>query len=287
MIVDQAEALRGLVMEGPAEGRGNFARTVAVTSGKGGVGKTTVAVNLAIQLSQLGRRVVLLDADLGTANVDVICNLNPTSTIAHVVAGRRTLHETMVEGPGGFQLIPGASGLAQIANLSEFERCNLMQQMRRLESRADVVLIDTGAGVGANVLSFAVAADEALVVTTPEPTAITDAYAVIKTMHRQKPDVDVRVLVNMVRDEREGRAVFDRMSAVCRRFLSLQPRYAGYIVADPRVQASVRRRRPFVLDAPSCLASTCINQLAHRMDRHVTEPRQGGFLRRLAAWLSR
>lgn len=288
-VMDQAQALRGLVAhsEHPVATPKSYARTVAITSGKGGVGKTTVSVNLAIQLSRLGRRVVLLDADLGTANVDVMCNVTPTNTLAHVVAGRRALEDAIIQAPGGFELIPGASGLAQMANLSDYDRDRLMQQMRQLEARADVILIDTGAGVGANVLSFVIAADEALVVTTPEPTAITDAYAAVKTMSRQKQDPEVRVLVNMVRDEREGRAVFDRMGAVCRRFLDLSPRYAGHVVLDPRVPMSVRRRRPFILDNPRCVAGSCINQLAHRMDRHVTEPPDGGWLKRMAAWLSR
>lgn len=287
LIADQAEVLRGLAMAGAAGDQPSFARTLAVTSGKGGVGKTTVAVNLAIQLSQLSRRVILMDADLGTANVDVVCNLQPTATLAHVVAGRRSLEDAMIDAPGGFRLIPGASGLAQMASLSDFERARLMQQMRRLERSADVIMIDTGAGVGPNILSFVVAADEVLVVTTPEPTAITDAYAMIKTICRQKENPNVRLLVNMVRDEREGRAVYDRMAAVCRRFLNFTPRYAGHIVHDPRVPMSVRRRRPFVLEAPSCTASACIHQLAHRMERHVAEPTSDGLLRRMAAWLSR
>ena len=262
------------------------ARIVAVTSGKGGVGKSNVAVNLAVRLSQMGRRVVLFDADLGTANADVLCNITPSGTIAHVVAGRTTLQNAMIEAPGGFQLIPGASGLAAMASLSEFERERLIQQIQELQNEADVIIVDTGAGVGPNVLSFAVAADEVLVITTPEPTAVTDAYAVIKTLIRQKRDIDLRLVVNMVRDASEGKAVFDRIDAVCRRFLSTSPRFAGHILHDPRVPQAVRKRKPFVLDCPTADASNGIGQLAHRLDRHAAEPRGEGLLHRVAMWVA-
>jgi flagellar biosynthesis protein FlhG len=282
-VLDQAQALRRWVMESSS---GRHARIVAITSGKGGVGKTNVAVNLAIRLTQMGRKVVLLDADLGTANADVLCNLMPGGTLAHVVAGRQTLAEAMIDAPGGFKLIPGASGLAQMAALSEFERARIIQDVEQLQAEADVILIDTGAGVSPNVLSFAIAADELLVVTTPEPTAITDAYAVIKTVARQKPDAEVRLLVNMARDTAEAKAVFDRIDSVCRRFLSLSPAYAGHVVSDPRVTAAVRKRKPFVLDAPHSDAAQCVAQLAHRMDRHAAEPRGGGLLQRMANWMA-
>ncbi|MCX5659564.1 MAG: MinD/ParA family protein [Planctomycetota bacterium] len=262
------------------------ASTVAVTSGKGGVGKSNVAVNLAIRLTQLGRRVVLLDADLGTANADVLCDLQPTGTVAHVVAGRRTLAETMMEAPGGFRLIPGASGLAQVAAMSEFERARLMQMVQEIEAETDLILIDTGAGVGPNVLSFAAGADEMLVVTTPEPTSITDAYAMIKTVHRQRGGANVRVLVNMTRDAAEGRGVFERINAVSRKFLDLELRYAGHVVTDAKVGQAVRRRRPFVLDSPTCEAAVCIGQLAHRLDRNAAEPRGAGLLERISGWIA-
>lgn len=268
------------------ESHGRRAAIVAVTSGKGGVGKSNVAVNLAVRLSEMGRRVVLIDADLGTANADVLCNLQPAGNLAHVVAGRMTLQQVTVRGPAGFRLVPGASGLAQMAALSDFERARLVQQMRELESDADLILIDTGAGVSPNVLSFVCSADQQLVVTTPEPTAVTDAYAVIKSVVRQGQPTDLRVLVNMVRDAAEGRAVFNRIDGVCQQFLAIRPRYAGHIVADARVALAVRRRRPFVLDSPHCDASACIGQLAHRLDRHAAEPRGEGLLRRMAMWLA-
>jgi len=256
-----------------------------VTSGKGGVGKTSVSVNLAVQLSRMGRDVILLDADLGTANADVVCNINPPRNLSHVVAGRCSLQDSLFDAPGGFRLIAGASGLSQMAALSEFERARLMDQMRVLEDDADLILIDTGAGVGPNVLGFLVAADQVLVVTTPEPTAITDAYAVIKTVCRHDENPDLRLLVNMVRDEREARAVYDRVAGVCRRFLGISPRYAGHVLSDPRVPHAVRRRQPFVLEHPNSPASACMHRLAHRIDRHASTPRGHGLLRRMAAWL--
>jgi flagellar biosynthesis protein FlhG len=261
------------------------ATTLAVTSGKGGVGKTSVSVNLAVQLAQMGRRVILLDADLGTANADVICNLNAPRNLSHVVAGRCSLHEALVDAPGGFRLIAGASGLSQMAALGDFERARLMDQMRVLEDEADLILIDTGAGVGPNVLGFLVAVDQVLVVTTPEPTAITDAYAVIKTACRQSSELDLRLLVNQVRDEREARGVHDRVAGVCRRFLNVTPRYAGYVLSDARVPHAVRRRQPFVLEHPASPASMCVHRLAHRIDRHAATPRDQGLLKRMAAWL--
>lgn len=284
-LLDQAQALRRWVMDTTQR----RARIVAVTSGKGGVGKSNVAVNLAIRLAEMGRRVVLFDADLGTANADVLCNITPSATLAHVVAGRYSLEDAMIDAPGGFRLVPGASGLAQMAALSEFERTRLIDQLHRIESDADVILIDTGAGVSPNVLSFVVAADQILVVTTPEPTAVTDAYAVIKTVIRQRPEgteTDIRLLVNMVKDAAEGRQIFDRIDSVCRRFLAVSPRYAGHVVSDPRVPLAVRRRRPFVIDSPGCEASVCLGQLAHRMDRHASEPRGGGLFHRMVSWMA-
>ena len=296
MIADQAEALRELVAEDQARKRiltpvqsrvssALRATTLAVTSGKGGVGKTSVSVNLAVQLARMGRRVILMDADLGTANADVICNINAPRNLSHVVTGQCSLGDALIDAPGGFRLIAGASGLSQMAALGEFERNRLMDQMRDLEHEADLILIDTGAGVGPNVLGFLVAVDQILVVTTPEPTAITDAYAVIKTACRQSDDLDVRLLVNQVRDEREAREVHSRVAGVCRRFLRQSPVYAGYVLSDSRVPHAVRRRQPFVLEHSASPASLCVQRLAHRIDRHAATPREHGLLRRMAAWL--
>ena len=289
-MIDQAQALREMAVTSqmgvqPSEAV-RLARLVAVTSGKGGVGKSTLAVNLAVKLTQLGRRVVLLDADLGTANADVLCNITPKATLAHVVAGRAEIEDTLLPAPGGFSLIPGASGLARMADLSDFERTRLIEQMHRLETSADLLLIDTGAGVGPGVLSFALAADEVMVVTTPEPTAIADAYAVIKSIVRSKPDADLRMVVNACRDEAEARQVYDRIARVAQRFLGTTLRFAGY----PRQRSARRRRRattmPLRLDPAAGPAGQCLDQIAHRIDRHAVPNGSAGLLRRMRGWLT-
>ena len=282
MIADQAEALRTLARESTA-GR---AQVVSIASGKGGVGKSNLAVNLAVRLSQMGRRVVLMDADLGTANVDVLCNLRPSANLAHVVAGRKPIEQAIIPAPGGFGLIPGASGLAKMADLTTFERSRLVEQLHRIEQTHDLILIDLCAGVGPNVMAFILGSDQLLTVTTPEPTAMTDAYAVIKVVSRQRRDMRIGLVVNMVKDAQEGQLIYQRINGVCEKFLDKSTHDAGYVLNDSRVPEAVRRRYPFVLDNPRSAASLCISRLAHRIDRHAAEPgrSEGGLWRRMASW---
>lgn len=268
--------------------RPRLAHALAISSGKGGVGKSTVAVNLAVMLASMGRRVVLLDADMGTANADVLCNVMPVHTLAHVVAGRRQIEDVIVEAPGGFSLIPGASGLAQMAALSFGERERLIQQFARLEQAYDLLLIDTGAGIGPDVLSLLTAVDRVLVVTTPDPTAITDAYAVIKAAHRQSPDFDARLLVNQAANPDEALQVYTRVANVCRKFLQLDVPYAGCLLSDNAVRDSVRLRKPFALDPRPTPAAMALSALAHRLDKHAAEPKRtrSGLIKRMTARLT-
>ncbi|MFG0250479.1 MAG: MinD/ParA family protein [Phycisphaeraceae bacterium JB051] len=299
MMTDQAQALRQLVAQNQqvtqpatqqqpvAPQRQRHARIVAVTSGKGGVGKSNVSVNLAIQLTQAGRRVALLDADLGTANADVLCNVPVGSTLAQVVNGQYTLKEVMVKTPGGFYLVPGASGLANIADMSADNRKRLVDQIYELEAMVDVILIDTGAGVSSNVLGFALSADQILVVTTPEPTAMTDAYAVIKSLVSERQDLDIRLLVNMACDVTEGREIYHRLNAVCRQFLSINILYAGHVIFDPAVRKAVRAQEPFLLASPKSHATQCIRSLATRVDRLAQIPSGPGLMGRMTQWFKR
>ena len=281
------------------------ASVIAITSGKGGVGKSNVAVNLAIKLSAAGKRVVLLDADLGLANADVLCGVDLPSNLSHVIARRRELHEVMVKAPGGFRLIGGASGLARMADLSDLDRQRIVTALAELEESADIILIDTGAGISPNVLTFTRAADHVLVVTTPEPTAITDAYAVIKVIsrghglggghggghagHGDDPGRRVSLLVNQARSPGEARVVHERIAKVARQFLGVSVLDAGFVYADDQVPLAVRKRTPFVLASPRCPASQCVTQLAMRLEQGVaaSELLHGGFFQRMSRWFRR
>lgn len=283
VLIDQASQLRSLVQER------RRATVIAITSGKGGVGKSNIAVNLAIQLSAAGKGVVLLDADLGLANADVLCNIDLPCNLSHVIARKKDLHEVLVKAPGGFALIGGASGLARMADLSDIDRQRLIDALSELEERTDVILIDTGAGISPNVLSFTRAADHVLVVTTPEPTAITDAYALIKVVSRDGTDRRISLLVNQVRNEAEAHVVHERIAKVARQFLGVHVLDAGYVVSDEQVSNAVRRRTPFVLGTPRCPASQCVARLAMRLEQGVAgaSTSSAGVLNRMSRWFRR
>ncbi|HYO11097.1 MAG TPA: MinD/ParA family protein [Tepidisphaeraceae bacterium] len=286
-MIDQAAQLRSLVRE-----QRRRASVIAVTSGKGGVGKSNVAVNLAIQLARAGKQVVLLDADLGLANADLLCGVDLPSNLAHVITRKKELREVMVEVPGGFKLIGGASGLARMADLSDFDRQRLVEAMAELEHTVDVILIDTGAGISPNVLSFTRAADHVLIVTTPEPTAITDAYAVVKVLSKDgEVDRRVSLLVNQVRSANEAKVVHGRIAQVAKQFLGVSVLEAGYVTSDEAVPQAVRRRTPFIIGSPKCSASLCIAQLAMRLEQGVAaatlDANGGGFFSKMSRWFKR
>jgi flagellar biosynthesis protein FlhG len=280
-LMDQASGLREVARR--AAGR---AQTIAITSGKGGVGKTNLSVNLAATLAAMRRRVVLLDADLGLANADILCNVQPRFNLAHVVAGQRSLADVTTPVPAGFSLIPGASGLAKMADLTEGDRRRIVTELDLLSDSADALIIDTGAGIGRNVLSFTSTADHVVVVTTPEPTAITDAYAVMKVLVRCGTAGKISIMVNMARHRDEARQVFDRIAGVARQFLKVDVAFSGYVVLDPAVGLAVRKRSPFVQQFPHSAATACVQAWANRMDHHVEVAPpvdRGGFFARLAS----
>ena len=263
------------------------ASVIAITSGKGGVGKSNVAVNLAIKLAEAGKDVVLLDADLGLANADVLCNIDLPYNVSHVIARKKELSEVMINAPGGFRLIGGASGLARMADLSERDRQRIVDSLAQIEQESDVLIIDTGAGISPNVLAFTRAADHVLVVTTPEPTAITDAYAVIKVISRDGGDRRISLLVNFARSAAEATVVHERIAKVARQFLGVTVYDGGYVLNDEMVSAAVRKRVPFVLSSPRCAASACIAQLAVRLQTGVAAAQATGFFNRMGRWFRR
>jgi len=280
-VEDQAGKLRKLMHQA------RQTRTIAVTSGKGGVGKSNIGLNLAILMAGAGNRVALVDADMGLANLDLLAGVSARANLSHVVAGRRRLSEVIVDLPCGVQFVPGASGLAKLADLSEFQRAALLKELAMLEGDNDTIIVDTGAGIGANVLNFATAADTTLVVTAPEPTAITDAYAVIKLLVQHGYQGKICVVVNMAPNRQEARATYQRISTVARRFLGAKVLDAGYVLIDARVREAVRKREPFVLAHPSCPASRCMAALATKLSAGgALVERKEGFFRRVANWFA-
>jgi len=282
-MIDQATQLRSLVRQQ----RRQRASVIAITSGKGGVGKSNVAVNLSIKLASVGKNVVLLDADLGLANADVLCNIDLPYNLSHVIARKRELHEVMVTAPGGFKLIGGASGLARMADLTDFDRQRIVESLMAVEYSADTIVIDTGAGISPNVLSFTRAADHVLVVTTPEPTAITDAYAVIKVITKDGLDRRISLLVNQVKSAAEGRMVHERVAKVAKNFLGVNVLDAGHLVMDDHVRRAVIQRVPFLLSAPKSAASFCVTQLAMRFEQGIAPAADGGFFNRMSKWFKK
>ncbi len=274
---DQATRLREMTRR-----RARTAMTVAVTSGKGGVGKSNVAVNLSICLAARGLRVTLVDVDLGLANADLLMNIQPRYTLSHVLSGVCTIDAVCVEGLGGIRFIPGASGLEDLANLSDFERRNLIVQLQNLENDTDIVVLDCGAGISRNVTTFALAADRVTVVTTPEPTAITDAYVTIKSLRHEKCNAGVGLFVNMANSRMDAAATYQRLAGVARKFLDFSIADDGYMLQDTAVELAVQERCPFVIRYPSSNASACIAAMACRMAR-VSAGRQhrGGFFKRV------
>jgi len=238
-------------------------RVIAVTSGKGGVGKTNIVANLAIALQRKGRRVLILDADLGLANIDIIYGIHPEHTIDSVISGERELSQIIVEGPEGVSLIPASSGIQDLSQLSEGQKINLLNEFDLLNTRYDILLVDTGAGISSNVIYFNLAAQERIVVVTPEPTSITDAYALIKVLFQHHGTKNFILLMNMVSSQKEAQTVFDHLSSVIERFLAgISLDFAGYIPLDDHVRKSIGKRNPVVTLQPDAPSSLCFEGLA-------------------------
>ncbi len=241
-------------------------QVIAVTGGKGGVGKTNVSVNLALALADLGRRVVLLDADLGLANVDVLLGLTAKRTLADVIAGECDLRDVLIQGPGGIRVVPAASGTQSMVQLSTLQHAGLIQAFSDLGNDIDVLIIDTAAGIGDGVVSFVRAAQEILLVVTDEPTSITDAYALIKLLNRDYGISRFRVLANMAHAPQEGRNLFAKLSKVTERFLDVALQYVGAVPYDEAVRKAVQKQRAVYEAYPRAKCSLAIKAIAQKVD---------------------
>ena len=242
-------------------------QVIAVTGGKGGVGKTTVAINLASAMSASGKRVLLLDGDLGLANVDVLLGLTPKNTLAQVIDGTCSLEEAVVEAESGFHVVPGASGIARLANMSAQEHLHIVQAFSNLARRLDVMIVDTSAGIAHSVIQFSQAAQSVLVVVCDEPASITDAYALIKVLSRQHGVRTFQVLSNQCSKPGDGLSLFKKLERVTNRFLDVVLEYAGEVPEDRQLKRAIREQRPVIDAYPVSPAAQAFKKLALQADK--------------------
>lgn len=256
----QVSGLRGIA-------RSRDVRVIAVASGKGGVGKTQIAVNLAVSLAQSGQSTLLLDADLGLANVDVLLGLHPEASLEQVLDGERSLEEIIVEGPAGLRIIPAASGVSRLANLGMREQGGLISAFSTLPINIDTMVVDTATGIDSGVLGFCGAASDVVVVLCDEPASITDAYALIKLLSRERGVERFQVITNRVRNRAHGAALFRKILAVCDRFLDVSLCHFGSIPEDSVFSQAAHLQKAIVESYPSSAAGSALKELAHRADR--------------------
>ncbi|MHB1650868.1 MAG: MinD/ParA family protein [Desulfitobacteriaceae bacterium] len=275
---DQATVLRELASRKTKPAR--KMRVISVTSGKGGVGKTSFTVNLALALAEYEYRVIILDGDLGLANIDVACGITPRYTMEHLLAGEKTIEEIIVPGPKGIGIVPGGSGVLELANLERSKLLNVLSNLGRLEKLADILIIDTGAGLNHTVLNFLKASDDIILLTNPEPTALTDAYALLKTLRAEPGGVQVHTVINRVRSEADAKATFERLEIAVEKFLHGSLSLLGWIYEDPLVSRSVMQQEPLGIAYPESSAYRCIQWIAGRVSGlYLQPPRQSRGIR--------
>lgn len=269
--VDQAAGLRRMTEPRPV-------RVIAVSSGKGGVGKTNVSVNLGVAMAEAGQRVMLLDADLGLANVDVMLGLHPEYDLSHVIQGLRTLEEVIVTGPSGLQIVPASSGTKAMAELSPMEHAGVIRAFSELSHDLNVLIIDTAAGIADSVVSFSRAAQEVIIVVCDEPASITDAYALIKLLSREYGIQRFRVLANMAQSAQEGRELFAKISRVTDRYLDVTLDFIGMIPFDEYLRKAVKRQKAVVEAYPRSRAAMAFKTLAQKAEKWPVPTGAAGHL---------
>ena len=243
-------------------------RVLAVSSGKGGVGKTNIVANLAYAFSKHNKKVLVVDADLGLNNIDILLGLAPKFNIDHVLSGEKNIADIIIEGPASMQLLPAGDGLQELTQLDGEKKVMLMEELDRVSNGYDFLIFDTGAGISTNVTYFCSAAHEILLVATTEPTSLTDVYALIKILHTKHAQNNFRMIINSVSSEREAQLIFKNLMAVTDRFLpNVSVEYLGYIMSDLNVPKAVRQQKAFMELYPNSKSSQCVNQLAQKNDK--------------------
>jgi flagellar biosynthesis protein FlhG len=269
--LDQAAGIRKMNQNKPV-------RTIAITSGKGGAGKTNLSVNLAIALGQTGQRVAILDADMGLANVDILLGVYPKFNLSHVLSGEKALADIILEGPAGIKVIPGASGIQKMAELSPTEQAAMIRAFSEIDQDIDVLIVDTAAGISASVVNFARACQEIFVVVCDEPTSLTDAYAFIKLLNRDYKLADFHVITNMVKTIEQGQALFQKLTKVTDHYLDVTLRHIGVVPYDQNLGKSVQKQTPVVVAFPDTKATIAVKDIAIKINRMPLKSSAGSFI---------
>lgn len=253
------------------------ARVITVTSGKGGVGKTNITINLAIKLAQMGLKVIVIDADLGLSNVDIALGIIPKYNLSDVINYRKGINDILEEGPNGVRFISGGSGLQDLIKISKEQLAHLLIEFGKLDEEADIIFIDTGAGISDQVLSFIYAAKEIIIVTTSEPTAITDAYALIKTIAKKDKTKEIKLLLNRAENPIEATNILNKLCDVCIKFLDIPIKKLGYVSNDINISKAVKRQEPFVLTFEKSEAAIDISSIAESLINCKNSSRGNGY----------
>ncbi len=253
-------------------------RVFAVVSGKGGVGKTNVSVNLGVALSEFGHSVALLDADMGLANVDVMLGLHPRFNFSHVLNGEKSINDIMLEGPAGLRVVPGASGIQKLSELSALEQASVVRSFSELDADLDVLIVDTAAGISSSVITFARACQEVIVVVCDEPTSLTDAYAFIKLLARDYGVFRFQILTNMVQTAEQGQNLFSKLCKVTDRYLDVTLNFVGAIPEDDYLRKAVQKQSPVLQAFPQCRSSQAIRNIARKTESWPVPEHAGGHL---------
>ena len=262
-MLDQAENLRKLAV-GEKLIQEKNTKIITVTSGKGGVGKSNFVVNLGIDLVKKGKKVLIFDADIGMGNDDVLMGIYPKNNVLDLIEGRISIEEVIIDGPYGIKLLPGGNGLNNIEDIDEIKRKLFLRKIEELEG-FDYILIDTGAGISRSVLAFIACSDEVILITTPEPTSLTDGYSLLKAVNHFKIKDKANIVVNKVLEVEEGEKTFLKFKAAVNKFLTLDVNFLGYIYEDKKLVLSVRKQTPFVIEYPNCEASICIDNISNKI----------------------
>lgn len=271
--MDQAANLRNIVKEKKVTRivSEKSARIISITSGKGGVGKTSISVNLAATLAKENKRVLVIDADLGLSNVEIMLGVTPSYTLRDVIKLRKDIEDVIINGPFNIDFISGGNGFLELAELSDIDREEILLKIQKLDELYDIIIIDTGAGISKNVTAFLEISDEVLVVTTSEPTALTDAYSIIKVLHEAQLKQQMGLVINRVKNKNEYQQASDILINTAKKFLGEHIKNVGYVYEDPNVRKTIYKKTPFVIYYPDSKASECVRQIIKNLNMNVHE----------------